>query len=90
MCALRGVVIGEGKRVRQTNGLSVCVQSWYRAMIRCKPAARLWYMISKSLLDRAKAFLCWDEFPDISIQLVALQRQKVSACPLFCTTPKEP
>jgi hypothetical protein len=30
-------------------------------------------MISKSLLDAAKAFLCWDEFPDLAIQLVALQ-----------------
>jgi hypothetical protein len=30
-------------------------------------------MISKSLLDAAKAFLCWDVFPDLAIQLVALQ-----------------
>ena len=30
-------------------------------------------MIPKSLLDAAKAFLCWDVFPDLSIQLVPLQ-----------------
>ena len=42
-------------------------------MVRYKPAARLWYMISKSLLDAAKAFLCWDVFQDLSIQLVPLQ-----------------
>ncbi len=30
-------------------------------------------MIPKSLLDAAKAFLCWDVFPDLAIQLVALQ-----------------
>jgi hypothetical protein len=30
-------------------------------------------MIQKSILDGAKAFLCWDEFPDMAIQLVALQ-----------------
>jgi hypothetical protein len=30
-------------------------------------------MIAKSLLDAAKAFLCWDMFPDFAIQLVALQ-----------------
>jgi hypothetical protein len=30
-------------------------------------------MIAKSLLDAAKAFLCWDVFPDLAIQLVALQ-----------------
>jgi hypothetical protein len=30
-------------------------------------------MISKSLLDAAKAFLCWDVFSDLAIQLVALQ-----------------
>ena len=29
-------------------------------------------MVSKSILDRAKAFLCWDRFPRLSIQLVAL------------------
>jgi hypothetical protein len=29
-------------------------------------------MIRKSQLDAAKAFLCWEEFPDLSIQLVAL------------------
>jgi hypothetical protein len=31
-------------------------------------------MTPKSLLDAAKAFLCWDVFPDLSIQLVPLQR----------------
>lgn len=30
-------------------------------------------MIPKSILDAAKGFLCWDEFPDLSIQLIALQ-----------------
>jgi hypothetical protein len=30
-------------------------------------------MIAKSLLDAAKAFLCWDVFPDLAIQLVELQ-----------------
>lgn len=30
-------------------------------------------MISKATLDKAKAFLCWDRFPDLSIQLVAMQ-----------------
>jgi hypothetical protein len=30
-------------------------------------------MISKALLDAAKAFLCWDVFPDLAIQLVPLQ-----------------
>jgi hypothetical protein len=30
-------------------------------------------MIPKTLLDAAKAFLCWDVFPDLAIQLVALQ-----------------
>ena len=29
-------------------------------------------MASKSVLDHAKAFLCWDKFPDLSIQLVEL------------------
>jgi len=27
-------------------------------------------MINKALLDEAKAFLCWDVFPNLSIQLV--------------------
>lgn len=30
-------------------------------------------MLPKSILDAAKAFLCWDVFPDMAIQLVALQ-----------------
>jgi hypothetical protein len=30
-------------------------------------------MTPKALLDAAKAFLCWDVFPDLSIQLVPLQ-----------------
>ena len=30
-------------------------------------------MITKDLLDQAKAFLCWDVFPDISIQLVEMK-----------------
>jgi hypothetical protein len=30
-------------------------------------------MVSKSILDRAKAFLCWDRFPDLCVQLVALE-----------------
>ena len=29
-------------------------------------------MLAKSVLDRAKAFLCWDMFPDLTIKLVAL------------------
>ena len=27
-------------------------------------------MIAKSILEQAKAFLCWDKFPDLSIQLI--------------------
>lgn len=42
-------------------------------MVRYKPAAHFWYMIPKTLLDGAKAFLCWDMFPDLAIQLVELQ-----------------
>jgi hypothetical protein len=30
-------------------------------------------MIDKSILFQAKAFLCWDRFPELSIQLVPLQ-----------------
>ena len=30
-------------------------------------------MISKHLLEQAKAFLCWDAFPDVAIQLVPIQ-----------------
>ncbi len=30
-------------------------------------------MIDQSLLFQAKSFLCWDRFPDLSIQLVPLQ-----------------
>lgn len=30
-------------------------------------------MISKHLLNQAKAFLCWDAFPDVAIQLVPIQ-----------------
>ena len=59
----------EGKVSKRVVGLGS--ESWYIAMIRYKPAARLWYMIPKSLLDAAKAFLCWDVFPDLAIQLVA-------------------
>ncbi len=29
--------------------------------------------IGKSILDAAKAFLCWDMFPDLTIQLVEMQ-----------------
>ena len=29
-------------------------------------------MVTKLVIDRAKAFLCWDKFPQLSIQLVAL------------------
>lgn len=29
-------------------------------------------MVNKAILDKAKAFLCWDVFPDLSIQLVEL------------------
>ena len=42
-------------------------------MVSYKPTACLRTMISKALLDAAKAFLCWDVFPDLAIQLVALQ-----------------
>ena len=31
-------------------------------------------MVNKSILDRAKAFLCWDLFPDLSIQLVEIKK----------------
>jgi len=31
-------------------------------------------MIAKTVLDHAKAYLCWDRFPDLSIQLVALRK----------------
>lgn len=30
-------------------------------------------MITKSVLDHAKVYLCWDRFPELSIQLVELQ-----------------
>jgi len=30
-------------------------------------------MISQHLLNQAKAFLCWDAFPDVAIQLVPIQ-----------------
>lgn len=30
------------------------------------------YSLNKAHLDRAKAFLCWDKFPDLSIQLIEL------------------
>jgi hypothetical protein len=30
-------------------------------------------MITKSILEEAKAFLCWDTFSDLAIQLVELQ-----------------
>ncbi len=30
-------------------------------------------MVPKSILDQAKAFLCWDAFPDLAVQLVPLQ-----------------
>ncbi len=29
--------------------------------------------IGKSILDAAKAFLCWDRFPDLTIQLIQIQ-----------------
>jgi hypothetical protein len=29
--------------------------------------------VDRPLLDRAKAFLCWDTFPELSIQLVEMQ-----------------
>ncbi len=32
-----------------------------------------YFMRTKHLLDRAKAFLCWDMFPDLTIKLVPLQ-----------------
>ena len=31
-------------------------------------------MLTKSVLDRAKAFLCWDMFPDLTIKLVMLKQ----------------
>jgi hypothetical protein len=30
-------------------------------------------MVPKSVLDQAKAFLCWDTFPDLTVQLIELQ-----------------
>ena len=30
-------------------------------------------MLPKRILDQAKAFLCWDSFPDLTIKLVPLQ-----------------
>ncbi len=30
-------------------------------------------MVNKTILDQAKAFLCWDLFSDLSIQLVEIQ-----------------
>jgi hypothetical protein len=30
-------------------------------------------MITKDVLDQAKSFLCWDTFPDLSIQLIELE-----------------
>jgi hypothetical protein len=29
-------------------------------------------MVPKSVLDHAKSFLCWDTFPDLTIQLIGL------------------
>ena len=34
-------------------------------------------MITKSVLDRAKGFLCWDMFPKLTIQLIG-QRNSVA------------
>ena len=31
------------------------------------------YMISKSILDKAKSFLCWDVFSELSVQLIEIQ-----------------
>lgn len=31
-------------------------------------------MVNKAVLDKAKAFLCWDTFPDISVQLIETQK----------------
>jgi hypothetical protein len=31
-------------------------------------------MISKSVLDKAKAFLCWDTFSDLNVQFIELQQ----------------
>lgn len=30
-------------------------------------------MVPKTVLDQAKAFLCWDTFPDLTVQLIELQ-----------------
>jgi len=30
-------------------------------------------MVLKSVLDQAKSFLCWDTFPDLTIQLIELE-----------------
>jgi hypothetical protein len=30
-------------------------------------------MVSQSILDRAKAFLCWDTFPDLTVQLIEVK-----------------
>lgn len=42
--------------------------------------------VSKATLDRAKAFLCWDVFPNLSVQLIELQSSVAYFFPPFDRT----
>ena len=41
------------------------------------------HMHSKHILDQAKAFLCWDKFPDLTIKLIPLQEPVAFYYPPF-------